>query len=448
MFASVRIAAALAISVSVCGAASAAPQLTVSPTVAMLDEPVQIRAAGLKPHEVVEFTLQRQASNGTWNSSASCAADAKGVIDLATCAPTSGTYTGTDQMGLFWSLRPSAQNDASILAPKPDTYYYVVQLRASGKVLAQKKITRTSHSASVQVIPLPAPLIGKAFTPVTAGKHPAILLVGGSEGGHSMDTFAEVLAAHGFVTLSLAYFGEPTLPAKLVDVPLETIKGGLDWLSARADVNADHIGMMGVSKGGELTMLSASMFPQIKAAVGLVPSSVVWMGISMGPGPQDSSWSYAGKPLDFVPADAAAGMALGAQFAKRQPVSLEPMYSASLANADAAAKAIIPVEKINGPVLLVSGDGDAMWPSSRMSDMIMQRLQSMHHPYPDKHLHFKDAGHTAFFPYSPTFGITAEKLSWGGFNFGGTDTGDAHAAEIAWPQIVRFFEVSLSNGQR
>ncbi|MDQ2681221.1 MAG: acyl-CoA thioesterase/BAAT N-terminal domain-containing protein [Candidatus Eremiobacteraeota bacterium] len=438
--------AALFFGASLFGVANAAiPKLSVSPVVALLDQPIQIRVSGLKHDQVADLMLRRVDAKGNWTSSVRCRANSSGAIDLATCLPLAGTYSGADAMGLFWSLHPPAGLSGSILGPRPDTYRYMLQLRANGRTLAQTQLTRTAQSPLVQEIALPTTLIGKAFAPTAVGKHPAILIVGGSEGGHSLDTFAQVLAARGFVCLSLAYFAESTLPKQLVDVPLETVQSGLAWLTARPDVDGAHIGMMGVSKGGELTLLSASMFPQIKAAVALVPSSVVWMGITQSPGPQPSSWTYHGAPLDFVPGDPKAGMALGMQFAKHQPISLEPMYSESLQNTAAANKAAIAVEQINGPVLLVSGDSDAMWPSSPMSDAVMARLAVHHHPFADQHLHYKNAGHTAFFPYGPAYGMTQDKQPWGGFNFGGSDSGDARAAEDAWPKIVRFLDTALAN---
>ncbi|MEO0900275.1 MAG: acyl-CoA thioester hydrolase/BAAT C-terminal domain-containing protein, partial [Bacteroidota bacterium] len=36
--------------------------------------------------------------------------------------------------------------------------------------------------------------------------------------------------------------------------------------------------------------------------------------------------------------------------------------------------AVIPVEKIAGPILLLSGRDDQVWPSATMSDMMEERL--------------------------------------------------------------------------
>ena len=49
-------------------------------------------------------------------------------------------------------------------------------------------------------------------------------------------------------------------------------------------------------------------------------------------------------------------------------------------------RATIPVERINGPVLLISGEDDQMWPSRTLAEIAMERLRAHRHPYPDEHI--------------------------------------------------------------
>ena len=53
-----------------------------------------------------------------------------------------------------------------------------------------------------------------------------------------------------------------------------------------------------------------------------------------------------------------------------------PIYLKHLRDARAVERATIPVENIRGPVLLVSGADDQMWPSSDLADIAMRRLES------------------------------------------------------------------------
>ena len=142
---------------------------------------------------------------------------------------------------------------------------------------------------------------GTICTPKAAGKHPAILLLGGSEGGDMMRLAAPQFADAGYVAASVAYFGAPGLPSQLAEIPVETVGKALDDIAKRPDVDPTRIALFGVSKGGELALLAASTYPQFKAVVADVPSPFAWAGIPQGPGPVGSSWTLGGKPVPFVP---------------------------------------------------------------------------------------------------------------------------------------------------
>lgn len=51
------------------------------------------------------------------------------------------------------------------------------------------------------------------------------------------------------------------------------------------------------------------------------------------------------------------------------------------------------MEKINGPVLLLSGTDDQMWDSGRFTDMVVRRLREQGHAFPDSHLSYEGTGH-------------------------------------------------------
>jgi hypothetical protein len=107
---------------------------------------------------------------------------------------------------------------------------------------------------------------------------------------------------------------------------------------------------------------------------------------------------------------------------------------------------VIPVEKINGPVLLISAKDDRLWPSFLMSNEIMQRLAEHHHPYPDKHLSYEGAGHLILqmIPYLP---YTAQRdpvnITRYMNYYGGTSAADASALADSWPQVISFLTENL-----
>jgi esterase/lipase len=55
---------------------------------------------------------------------------------------------------------------------------------------------------------------------------------------------------------------------------------------------------------------------------------------------------------------------------------LREMHEEALQNTASARKSAIEVENIQGPIFLISGKRDQMWPATDMSEMIMERLKS------------------------------------------------------------------------
>jgi hypothetical protein len=69
------------------------------------------------------------------------------------------------------------------------------------------------------------------------------------------------------------------------------------------------------------------------------------------------------------------------------------MFEYSLNQTELVRDALVPVEQIHAPVLLLSGKSDSMWPSSKMGDLVVQRLAKAHHPFEYRHVAYDDAGH-------------------------------------------------------
>ncbi|HTA40612.1 MAG TPA: acyl-CoA thioester hydrolase/BAAT C-terminal domain-containing protein [Candidatus Acidoferrales bacterium] len=276
-------------------------------------------------------------------------------------------------------------------------------------------------------------------------KYPAMILLGGSEGGDSMARVAERFASKGYVTASVAYFGLPGLPQTLVDVPVETVGAALSALAKRDDVDAARIGILGGSKGGELALLAASTYPQIKAVVAIVPSPIGYMGLGERDSPTGCSWSAGGKPLPCVPASNLGMQQIGIDLSQHKPLVLRTLYDASRNDDPATTKAaFFPLQKISGPVLCLSAADDQMWNSTAQCDLAMSYLKDAHHAYPDRAIAYPDAGHTFIgATHGPSSAVTS--IDYGGVTmaFGGTKAGDAAAADAAWPVIWSFLARSL-----
>jgi hypothetical protein len=93
--------------------------------------------------------------------------------------------------------------------------------------------------------------------------------------------------------------------------------------------------------------------------------------------------------------------------------------------------AVIPVERIAGPVLLVCGDADRTWPSCAYSESMKARLQGDGQRYGDILLSYGGAGHGVgtMVPYQPGTSLLVP-YSEGEAN--------ATAEAQAWPHLLGF----------
>jgi len=276
-------------------------------------------------------------------------------------------------------------------------------------------------------------LVGRLRLPAGKSRSPGLLVLGGAEGGlETADALAGQFAGEGFAALALAYFGAPSLPAMLEEIPLEYFHKAIDWLRDAPGVDSGSVGVAGHSKGGEAALLIGASAPQIRAVVAYVPSHVAWQALNWKSPPQ-SSWSYRGTPVPFVRYVRAE--------ARMQREGLPGFYAASLeADPDAARAAEIPVEKTHGGILLVSGGQDGVWPSSDMARRIMERLRAHGFAYPCQHLEYRDAGHAIMGLENVPEAI---KGPAGEIRFGGTATANASARVDAWDKMLRFLREQM-----
>jgi dienelactone hydrolase len=274
--------------------------------------------------------------------------------------------------------------------------------------------------------------LGIFRTPDADGPFSAVLALGGSDGG-TPRYFADLLVAEGFACLSLAYWATSGTQPWFTEIPLERIERGLRWLIGRPEsrTQGGKVALVGASRGGELALLVASTFPELVGpVVAYTPSSVVWQGVdlTLPPGETRSSWSHLGEPLPYVsvPLGAAPGQSSAG-------VSWLPMMQPGLDDAAAVENAAIAVERCTGPVLLVSGGDDRVWPTTRMCARLVERMSSHGRRDAIKHLNYPHAGHLLF-PYSrPADTLVPEMLT----DFGGNPEADAAAHADAWPEVLR-----------
>lgn len=276
-------------------------------------------------------------------------------------------------------------------------------------------------------------LFGNYYPAQNAGSaHPAILVLGGSEGGLYPEVSAEAveLQKHGFNALQLAYFNAPGKGSKLERVPLEQFYTALDWLKRQPGTDPNRIGIMGYSKGAEAALLVATRYPGLKAMVLGMPSSVTWDALSMRSYIFGgiSSWTQSGtdvSSLAYAKPDAQG--------------SLLSRFTNALKGLPATSPVRLPVENYRGQILMICGGSDTLWPSCPMTEDIANRAVAKGDPRPQI-LAYPGAGHGVMGPV-----MTESDRRWRGWAaLGGTIHADAEARKDNWPKIVGFFQSALN----
>ena len=398
-----------------------------------------------------------------WKSEASFLADASGAVDLTSHESLGGTYRGVSAMGLFWSMSLDgahangratfAKNDASpncvsLEVEAPGHAATAVQLERNylqpGALTRDLKVAGEAGEHGEHTI-------GRLFIPASRESDrpiPVVIVLSGSGGGFDLDK-AALLARHGFATLALAYFGISPLPTWLHRIPLEYFEAALQWLAAQPEIDSQRIGILAISRGAELALLLSSMFSQIRSVVAYAPSSIAWAasGREKETGELIPSWTYGGKPVPFVPLPLRQFIfrsAIPVALLKR-PVMFRELFRTGLRNTKAAAAAEIPVERMGGPILLVSGGDDHLWPAAEMSERIIERLKKHRFAHRVEHLHYPKAGHMLRYPYLPTTARQSRHraLRNARYSFGGTASADAEAQADSWRRAIEFLRASL-----
>lgn len=412
--------------------------IVVHPRDGMMDERLAVTVTGLKPRQPVIIRASMQDADGRlWQSYAGFFADPQGAIDLSKQAPANGTYSGADPMGLIRSMNlPGADYDrARFTYKRADPLTFRFSVEVAGQTVATSDVTRRFMRREAEATDVrDVGIVGTLFIPPGAGPFSGVIVLGGSEGGLSSEHVAAVLSGHGYAALALAYFGAEGLPPSLEEIPLEYFKRAIDWMTQQRTVKSGGLAIVGTSKGAEAALLIGSHYEEVRAVVGYVPSGVVWSCICATP--DKSSWSLGGKSVPFIP------QANDPTYRPPQGFPVRPAvnYTYRLRNRGAVERAAIPVERINGPVLLISGKDDQLWPSTVLAEMAMDRLKRRGHPFPDQHLAYESAGHQIGKAYLPA-GSTL--IAGGRLATGGTPEGNARAQEDSWPRVLKFLRAAF-----
>ncbi|MCM4153939.1 palmitoyl-CoA hydrolase [Arenibacter sp. N53] len=265
----------------------------------------------------------------------------------------------------------------------------------------------------------------------------AVVLIGGGQWGNY---WGEEMVLKGFVGLSLPYSGHEGLPTLPEEIPLEYFETALKWLGAQPEVNPEKIIVMGASRNAELALVIAANLPElVSGVVAYAPSSVSWSNTVL---PYNSdkikpSWTYKGSDINYVPMDKISGN-------ESSRINTLEYWKNGLNKVEHTLEATIKVERINGPILLISGMQDLVWPSAQMADILEKRLEKNNFKFNFENIKYDKAGHLiSSNPESQIAERTGKMIindKQYSFEYGGTNEGDYKAKQDAKIRVFKLIE--------
>lgn len=408
---------------------------------------------GATPDAVVTVKATTMRNGVEWTSRVSVLADAEGHVDLDAEAPISGRYRVADAMGLLWSQtatdsRPGGIEPESVEAPLVTTIEAWSEpgtgsgVGGAAEERGSAELIQRFLAAGVRRIEVREDgLVGTLFVPDGDGPFPTIIVMNGSGGGLN-EVRAAQYASRGIQAFALGYFRVPGRSRYISRTPLEYFETAIDYVTReRAPLGGKPL-VSGQSRGGELTLLLASRFPErIAGIVAFVPAAFVF-GAQGAADPEEGwdgpTWTWQGEPLEHLWHDNR-----GVTWQPWDGVAADDpdrdVYIDGLHDRELVAASRIPIENFRGPVACVSGLDDRAWPSSMASRLVMRTLERSGHAAERLHLDFESAGHITPLPFLPTTNIEVKHpVSGARYSNGGTVLGNARAAERSFEEVCAF----------
>ena len=170
--------------------------------------------------------------------------------------------------------------------------------------------------------------------------------------------------------------------------PLERFGKAITFMKAQG---CEKFGVVGASTTGMLALLAASYYPELSLTVAISPSDFVMEGfyrdgkdgMTERPGDNESSVSWQGKPLPYLP------------YAYRHPEYWQKIQEESKAGGDKVASRKmfdesekrhpiqenerIKVENIRGKIIFIGAEDDVLWDTCKYIRRMEKRLGSLPH---------------------------------------------------------------------
>ncbi|KAM5244790.1 acyl-coenzyme A thioesterase 1-like isoform 1-T2 [Hipposideros larvatus] len=399
------------------------------------DEPVRIVVRGLAPGQPVTLRSSLRDEKGSLlRAHARYCADTGGELDLTRAPALGGSFAGLEPMGLLWALEP--EKPIVRLVKRDVQTPFAVELQVlhghepeAGRLLGRAVHERVFLPPGVRREPVRAGRVrATLFLPPEPGPFPGIVDIFGAGGG-LLEYRASLLAGKGFAVMALAYYNYEDLPKSLETLHLEYFEEAVNYLRNHPQVKGPGVGLLGISKGGDLCLSMASFLKGITAAV-IINGSVINVGGAL---------HYKGETLPPIVLDPKRVKVTEDGFADILDALNSPLEESSQ-------KSIIPVERAESAFLFLVGQEDRNWKSELYANEASKRLQACGKEKPQI-ICYPGTGHYIEPPYFPMCRVSMHSLVGRPVIWGGEPRAHSMAQVDAWKQMQIFFHKHLGGAK-
>ncbi|XP_043092371.1 bile acid-CoA:amino acid N-acyltransferase-like isoform X1 [Puntigrus tetrazona] len=417
---------------------AACPMLSVRPNRALVDEKFQIVIMNLLPNQKVTLhSLHQSEDKDFWEAFGHYISDEQGTVTVAKDESLGGTYEGTEEMGLLWSMRPIPGSRPGLRLRKMNMLTpMVVHISVYGGHLSQGFRQQTPLTSSVIERWYVAPGVqrenirengvrGTLLLPPGPGPYPGVLDLWGGGGG-LVEYRSGLLASHGFASMALEYLAPEEL--RTADVDVSYFEKAYQILQNHPKVQRDRVAMLGLSFGSAITLSMAaySKVIELRCCVCISGSHMC---------PVDKSIFEVFEEIR--------------KYRNRVRVNEENqvIYRDIILPIPSDPALKVDVGRIKCPLLLVNADDDQNWASVESAEDMEMMMEKAGNRHLLTALTYPGAGHLIEPPYSPHVRASnyilqdmKEKIV---MLWGGQTKPHAYAQEDAWEKILAFLRQHL-----
>jgi len=427
-------------------------KIDISNIESLVTERIKIKALELRPNSKLRVSMKTElpwCSGEEYSSYGVFISNDKGEVDLDLAKPIEGTYEANDSMGLIYSLKKSRTEGKNIAEnisiDKPMIINMLFEYSDERKEINLKRFFKTEDIIVKHICE--KEFSGELFFKEKSNDK-IILMLGGSDGNmNAITLMAAPLASRGFNVLMIPYFASEGLPEKLEKIPLEYFEKIFKWIENNEIISSKEIFVHGTSKGGELALLLASRYKQIKKVVAVEPHAYCFQALNgMNSGKNVSSWSHRGESIPFIEIDNNIFFEdQKKSIEKGIPFGFASTYKKSIEKAVNKEEARIKVENSEADIFMIVGKEDNIWNSYDGSLVILDNLKKSNYKHKVELLICDGMGHPMPVPYViPISDTLAMNMMGGVFSSGGTIEGNAEGQYKSWKRTIEFFMEPLS----